>query len=92
MEALKTKFVGVDDAILDRIATKRGDSLTDESEIPAIVEGISFQDVITSYGDFRAGDASYKAIQSYEKKHNLKDGKTIQQEPAEPPKTDPSTH
>ncbi len=89
MEALKTKFVGVDDAILDRIATKRGDSLTDENEIPTIVEGLSFQDVLTSYGDFRAGDAASKAVKTYEKTHNLKDGKTIQQEPADPSKPDP---
>jgi hypothetical protein len=89
MEALKTKFNGVDDAILDRIATKRGDSLTDENEIPAIVEGLSFQDVLTSYGDFRAGDASVKAVANYEKKHNIKDGKTIQQKPADPPEDDP---
>lgn len=81
MEALKTKFSGVDEAILDRIATKRGDAITDEAEIPSIVEGVSFQDVLTSYGDFRAGDASVKAISNYEKKHNIKDGKTSQPEP-----------
>lgn len=78
MEALKTKFQGVDDAILDRIATKRGNALTDEAEIPALVEGIGFQDVLTSYGDFRAGDASVKAVSGYEKKWSLKDGKTIE--------------
>lgn len=74
---LKTKFQGVDDAVLDRIASKKAETVTDESQIPTLVEGISFQDVLTSYGDFRAGDASHKAVQTYEKKHNLKDGKTI---------------
>ncbi len=93
-EALQTKFQGVDAQILDRIATKKAEGQTDESQIPTIVEGVSFQDVLTSYGDFRAGDASFKAVTNYEKKHNLKDGKTIEQpEPTpgpnpEPPKPD----
>lgn len=93
-EALKTKFVGVDAQILDRIATKKAEGQTDESQIPAIVEGVSFQDVLTSYGDFRAGDASKTAVTNYEKKHNLKEGKTIETpEPTpnpnpEPPKPD----
>lgn len=78
LAALKTKFVGVDDAILDRIATKKAEGLTDESQIPAIVEGVSFSYVLTSYGDFRAGDATQSAIRNYEKKHNLKDGKPIE--------------
>lgn len=74
-EALQTKFQGVDAQILDRIATKKAEGQTDENHIPTIVEGVSFQDVLTSYGDFRAGDASFKAVTNYEKKHNLKDGK-----------------
>lgn len=77
-EALKTKFVGVDAQILDRIATKKAEGQTDENQITSIVDGISFQDVIQSYGDFRAGDASKTAVTNYEKKHNLKEGKTIE--------------
>lgn len=91
-EALKTKFVGVDAQILDRIATKKAEGQTDENQIPTIIEGISFQDVLTSYGDFRAGDASKTAVTNYEKKHNLKEGKVIETpEPtpqSEPPKPD----
>lgn len=75
--ALQQKFSGVDSAILTRIATKKSEGLTDESKVNSIVEGISFQDVLNSYGDFRAGDASVTAVKNYEKKHNLKDGKTI---------------
>lgn len=78
LAALKTKFQGVDDAILDRIATKKAEGLTDESQITSIVDGISFADVLTSYGDFRAGDATSSSIRNYEKKHNLKDGKPIE--------------
>lgn len=91
-EALKTKFVGVDAQILDRIATKKAEGQTDENQIPTIIEGVSFQDVLTSYGDFRAGDASKTAVTNYEKKHNLKEGKVIETpEPTrqpEPPKPD----
>ncbi len=81
---LKTKFQGVDDAILDRIATKRAENITDESQLPAIAEGINFQDVLQSYGDYRAGDASQTAVRNYEKRHNLKDGKPIEQPAPEP--------
>lgn len=76
--ALQQKFSGVDSAILTRIATKKSEGLTDESKVNSIVEGISFQDVLNSYGDFRAGDASVTAVKNYEKKHNLKDGKIIE--------------
>ena len=53
-------------------------SVTDETKVNSIVEGISFSDVLNSYGDFRAGDASKTAVSNYEKKHNLKDGKSIE--------------
>ena len=62
-----------------RIATKKAEGVTDETQVNSIVEGISFQDVLTSYGDFRAGDARITAVANYEKKHNLKDGKPIKE-------------
>ena len=78
-DALQTKFQGVDAQILDRIATKKAEGQTDENQIPTIVEGVSFQDVLQSYGDSRAGDASKTAVTNYEKKYNLKEGKIIEQ-------------
>lgn len=86
LAAIQTKFPGVEVAILSRIAEKKASGVTDESQIPTIVEGISFQDVLTSYGDFRAGDATTSAVRNYEKKHNLKDGKPVA---PEDPKPDP---
>ena len=74
---LQQKFTGVDTAILNRIAMKKADGVTDESKVNSIVEGVSFSDVLTSYGDFRAGDASKTAVSNYEKKHNIKDGKPV---------------
>lgn len=76
LAGLQQKFTGVDTAILTRIATKKAEGVTDETKVNSIVEGISFSDVLNSYGDFRAGDASKTAVSNYEKKHNLKDGKT----------------
>lgn len=78
LAGLQTKFTGVDAAILTRIATKKAEGVTDASQVPTIVEGVGFTDVLTNYGDFRAGDASFKSVQNYEKKHNLKDGKPIE--------------
>ena len=79
LAGLQQKFSGVDTATLTRIATKKAEGVTDETKVNSIVEGISFQDVLTSYGDFCAGDARITAVASYEKKHNLKDGKPIEE-------------
>lgn len=81
---LQTKFQGVDAATLSRIAEKKAVGLTDGNMIDSIVEGVSFQDVLTNYGDFRANGASSTAIENYEKKHKLKDGKVIEEPKNEP--------
>ena len=78
LAGLQQKFTGVDTAILTRIATKKAEGVTDETKVNSIVEGISFSYVLNSYGDFRAGDASKTAVTNYEKRHNLKDGKPIE--------------
>lgn len=75
---LKTKFPGVDEATLIRIAEKKATGVTDESQVQPIADGVSFQDVLNSYGDFRANGAVSSAVTNYEKKHNLKDGKPIE--------------
>ena len=89
LAALKTKFQGVEDATLQRIASKKAEGVTDESKVNSIVEGISFQDVLTSYGDYRADGAQKTAISNYEKKHNIKDGKPIEEPKPQDPPTDP---
>lgn len=55
LTGLQQKFTGVDTVILTRIATKKAEGVTDEAKVNSIVEGISFSDVLNSYGDFRAG-------------------------------------
>lgn len=90
LAGLQTKFPGVETAILSRIANRKGEGVTDENAVNSIVEGITFQDVLTSYGDFRAGDATITAVRGYEKKHNLKDGKPIESPQPQPqPKEEP---
>ena len=93
LAGLRTKFAGVDDATLQRIASKKSEGVTDESKVNSIVEGITFQDVVTNYGDFRANGASEtsrkNAIADYEKQHNLKNGKPIEEPKPHDPPTDP---
>lgn len=87
LAALKTKFQGVEDATLQRIASKKSEGVTDESKVNSIVEGISFQDVLKSYGDYRADGAQKTAISNYEKKHNIKDGKPVEDTKPQQPQT-----
>ena len=89
LAGLKTKFQGVEDATLQRIASKKAEGVTDESKVNSIVEGISFQDVLTSYGDYRADGAQKTAVSNYEKKYNIKDGKPIEEPKPQDPPTDP---
>lgn len=87
---LKTKFAGVQDATLDRIATKKAETVTDEAQLQTIVDGINFADVIQSETDYRVTEASKSAVINYEKKHKLKDGKVIEDpKPADPKPADP---
>ena len=88
---LKTKFPGVDEATLSRIAEKKAVGVTDESQLQTIADGVGFQDVLNSYGDFRANTAVTSAVTNYEKKHGLKDGKPIEiEKPVEKPVEKPA--
>lgn len=90
LAGLKTKFQGVEDATLQRMASKKAEGVTDESKVNSIVEGISFQDVLTSYGDYRADGAQKTAVSNYEKKHNIKDGKPIEEPKPQDPQPTPT--
>lgn len=75
IEALSTRFTGVSDTILGRIADKLAKTIKEESEIKDAVEAVTFQQVLESYGDSRATEAQQTAIKNYETKYGLKDGK-----------------
>lgn len=80
LEALKTKFVGVDVKILDKKATQLSKTVQKEEDIKTAVDGVTFQDILTLYGDSRADEAQKTAVKNYEKKHHLKDGKRVSDE------------
>lgn len=77
LDALKAKFVGVSEAILSRIADKLAKTVTTAEQVAPAVEGVTFQQVLESYGDSRATEAQQTAVSNYEKKHGLKDGQKL---------------
>ena len=84
LTALKAKFVGVSDAILDRVATKLAQTVTTAEQVQTAVDGVTFQQVLESYGDSRATQATQTAVHNYETKYGLKDGVKVTP-PATPP-------
>lgn len=80
LEALKAKFTGVSDNVLDRVAAKVASTITSEEQVATAVEGVTFQQVLESYGDSRATEAQQSAVKNYEKKYGLKDGAKVKTE------------
>lgn len=77
LNALKTKFVGVNENVLNRIAEKLAKTVTKEDDIATAVEAVTFQQVIDGEADRRATEAATSAVTNYEKKHSLKEGKPV---------------
>lgn len=86
--ALKLKFAEVQDAILNRVAEKMSETVTTEDAVATSVEGVTLQNLIDSYADNRATEASVTAVRNFRQKHGLgEDGKPIKKEdPPKPPK------
>lgn len=83
LASLRTRFDGVQDAILKRVAEKFGQSLSKtstEDDIQGVVDEVTFQDVLESYGDSRATEASRTAVNNFKKKQGIQD----RQEPEKP--------
>lgn len=81
ISALATRFEGVDAKILGRIADNlmAAKTLETDEDINSAVEEVTFADILKSYGDARATDASKTAVSNYEKRHGLKNGKPVVQ-------------
>lgn len=77
LDALKTKFEGVDEKVLSRIATKIAKTAKSEEDAKTEVEELTLQGVIDAYTDSRVTEGSEKAVKTYEEKHGLKDGKKV---------------
>lgn len=91
LELLKPKFEGVSETILGRIADKLSKTAKTDENVNTLIEGVTFQQILESYGDSRATEAQQSAVANYEKKHGLKDGKSVKTEPKAEPKAEPKT-
>lgn len=89
LDALKAKFMGVSDTILGRIADKLAKTVTTAEQVKTAVDGVTFQQILESYGDSRATEATQTAVSNYEKKHGLKDGKKVNDGGEPNPKNEP---
>lgn len=89
---LKTKFPGVDESILSRIAaTKAAKAVETEDDATAYVESITLNHLLNSYGDIRSTEAQRSAVVNYEKRYGLKDGKKVEGgDQTEPEGNDPN--
>ena len=90
LDALKTKFPGVSEKILGRIADKLAKTVTTQEQVQTAVDGVQFQQVLESYGDSRATEATQTAVANYEAKHGLKDGKVVKAGDGDNGKTNPN--
>lgn len=79
LSALKAKFQGGNANILNRIADKLVKTVTTDEQVTTAVAGVTQEliEVMESYGDSRATEATQTATQNYETKYGLKDGKPI---------------
>lgn len=77
LNALKAKFQGVSEQILDRVAAKLAQTVTTAEQVQTAVDGVTIQQVIESYGDSRATQAQQTAVHNYEAKWGLRDGQKI---------------
>ena len=88
LDALKAKFEGVSEAILSRVADKLAKTTQSEEDVTTAVEGVTFQQVLESYGDSRATEASKTAIKNYEAQLNKKKDDTKKDDEGAKPKDD----
>lgn len=88
--ALKAKFGDIPSdtisGIAEKLAKTADPSATDAN---TLIEGITFADIVKSYGDSRAQSAAQTAVRNYERKFQLKDGAPIT--PDTPPQTPADT-
>lgn len=67
LAALKTKFEGVSEVVLDAKAEKLAKGITSEDEVTTAIEGVTIQQIIESYSDRRANQAANTAVENYKK-------------------------
>ena len=79
LDALTTKYKGVDARILTRMARRLAKEVKEADEIQEKVDEITMMDFIEMEGTRRANAAKEQATKDYESKYNLKNGKPAEQ-------------
>lgn len=77
IDALKTKFNGVEEQMLSRIANKLVKTITTSEQVEPIVEGITLQILLENYGDSRATQAAQTTVNNYKKWHAKNNSKKL---------------
>lgn len=80
LEALTTKFEGVDEKILLRLAERLSKTVASQDDVATAVAGVTFRQVLEAYGDSRATEAAKTSVANYEKKYGLKNGEKVKEE------------
>lgn len=74
LDKLKTKFEGIDEKVLSRIALKIAKTAKTDEDVAAEVDDLTLMDIINSYTDSRVNDAQDKAVKRYKQENGIKDG------------------
>lgn len=77
LNALKTKFEGVSDKTLGRIADKLANTAQGDEDAQTLADSITIAQLLESYGDSRANEAAITSVRNYEEKWGLKNGKAV---------------
>ena len=85
LDALTTKYKGVDARILTRMARKLAKSVKSEDEVLDAVDGVTMMDFIQQESDRSAQAATKNAVNDYEQKYHIKDGKPFKAAEPTPP-------
>lgn len=75
LEALTTKYKGVDARILTRMARKLAKTVKSEDEVQDAIDAVTMMDFIQQESDRSASAATENAVKNYEQKYHIKDGK-----------------
>lgn len=73
LDKLKTKFEGIDEKVLSRIAAKIAKTAKTDEDVAAEVDELTLMDIINSYTDSRVNDAQDKAVKRYKQEKGIKD-------------------
>ena len=77
LNALKTKFEGVSEKSLGRIADKLANTAQAGEDAQKLADSVTLAQLLESYGDSRANEAAITSVRNYEEKWGIKNGRAI---------------